>query len=391
MAATSPVPSLSQIRAWDTEHLVDAAATWRTTADQWQGSFSQVASHMPAPGGIPWQGAGSETAQLRASTDAMKVDEIAVSLRSASTAAGDGANEIDAKRQSVLEAIEDAESAGFTVGEDLSVTSRYSDLTAEAEMARQAQAEALAADIRAKATALVTADHEVAAKVASAASGVRDVTLGESPGSDTGADSTQDEPRVLAAGWKQGPNDIPEPPPPSPPPRVRGLPPEGLRPPVAGTLTPGPASRPSEQRVGGQSLWDEKGGEWRYFPGDKYHNPHWDYNPHNMPKGAPWQNVPINNLPPVKGGPAPVEAAPPRPAVPAPPPVEAAPPRPAVPVPPPAEPAAPPIRGGPLGGVPLGGGPLPDGALPHLVEPPHGAGGPDLPVIGDGIPDEPEA
>ncbi|HZN78690.1 MAG TPA: hypothetical protein VFC01_03225 [Mycobacterium sp.] len=389
MAAISPVPSLSQIRAWDTEHLVDAATTWRTTADHWHGSFSQVASHMPAPGGTPWEGAGSETAQLRASTDAMKVDEIAVSLRSASTVAGNGADEIDGKRQSVLKAIEDAESAGFSVGEDLSVTSRYADLTPDAEVARQAQVEALAADIHAKATALAAADHEVAAKLASAASGVRDVTLCESPGADTGVDATQQEPHVLAAGWKQGPSDNPAPPPPSPPPRVRGLPPEGLQPPVSGTLTPGPASRPSEQRVGGQSLWDEKGGEWRYYPGNKHHNPHWDYNPHDVPN-ARWQNVPINNLPPVKGGPAPVEAAPPRPAVPASPPAEAAPPRPAVPVPPPAE--APPIRGGPTGGLPLGGGALPDGALPHLVEPPEGAAGsPDLPVIGDGIADVPEA
>jgi hypothetical protein len=379
MAATSPVPSLSQIRAWDTEHLVDASTTWRTTADQWQESFSRVASHMPAPGGIPWEGAGSEAAQSRASTDAIKVDEIAVSLRNASTIAGNGAEEIDARRQSVLDAIEDAESAGFTVGEDLSITSRYTDLTPAAEAARQAQAEALAADIRAKATALATADHEVAAKVASAASGLPDVTLGEDPGVDTGADP-QYESRVLAAGWQpwmQAPNDGPEPPPPSPPPRVRGLPPEGVQPPVSGTLTPGPASRPSEQRVGGQSLWDEKGGEWRYFPGDKYHNPHWDYNPHNMPKGAPWQNIPIDNLPPVKGGPAPVEAAPPRPAV---------------PVPPPAEPKAPSVRGGPLGGLPLGGGVLPDGSLPYLVEPPGpDATGPDLPVIGDGKPDVPEA
>ena len=137
MAATSQVPSLSQIRAWETEHLVDAATTSRTTADQWQSSFSQVASHMPAPGGTPWEGAGSETAQLRASTDAMKVDEIGVSLRSASTVARNGADEIDGRRQAVLEAIENAESAGYTVGEDLSVTSRYTDLTPEAEMARQ--------------------------------------------------------------------------------------------------------------------------------------------------------------------------------------------------------------------------------------------------------------
>ena len=372
MAAASSILSLSQIRAWDTDHLLEAATTWRATADQWQESFSQVAGHMPAPGGTSWEGPGSEAALSRASSNAIKAGELAESLRSASTMAGDGADDLHAMRQSVLDAIENAESAGFTVGQDLSVTSRYSDLTPAAEMAHKAQAETLAADIRARALALVVADHEVAAKITAAASGVRDVT----PGEDPGIDSPQGEPAILAAGWqpwKQGPTDSADPAPPSPP-RVRGLPPEGVSPPVSGTLTPGPASRPSEQRVGGQSLWDEKGGEWRYFPGDKYHNPHWDYNAHNMPKGAPWQNVPIDNLPPVKGNPAPVQAPPPRPAV---------------PVPPPAE--APPVRGGPLGGLPLGGA-LPDGSLPHLIELPEpSAGGPDLPVIGDGKPDVPEA
>jgi hypothetical protein len=383
MAAASSVPSLSQIRAWDTDHLSDAAATWRATADQWQESFSQVAGHMSAPGGTPWEGAGSEAAQSRASADAIKSRELADSLRSASTVAGSGADELHAMRQSVLDAIENAESAGFTVDEDLSVTSRYTDLTSAAEMARQAQAETLAADIRAKAVALVTADHEVAAKIHTAASGVRDVTLGEGRGLEAGPDSTPSEPAILAAGWqpwKQGPNDIADPPPPSPSPR--GLPPDGLRPPVSGTLTPGPASRPSEQRVGGQSLWDKTGGEWRYYPGNKYHNPHWDYNPHDVPN-ARWQNIPIDNLPPLKGNPAPAEAPPPRPAPGAVPPTV---------VEPPAEPKAPPARGGPLGGLPLGGGVLPDGSLPYFVEPPGpDATGPDLPVIGDGKPDVPEA
>ncbi|WP_232785717.1 hypothetical protein [Mycobacteroides chelonae] len=81
----------------------------------------------------------------------------------------------------------------------------------------------------------------------------------------------------------------------------RGLPPEGVNPPVEGEVTPGPASRPSEQAKGGQSLWDEKGGEWRFAPADKYHNQHWDYNPHNMPK-SPWQNIPIGDLPSKIGG-----------------------------------------------------------------------------------------
>jgi hypothetical protein len=82
-------------------------------------------------------------------------------------------------------------------------------------------------------------------------------------------------------------------PPPVPP--TRGLPPVGIKPPVPGQCKPGPASRPSEQAKGGQSLWDEKGGEWRWFPENKYHNPHWDYNPHTSPS-SPWQNIPHGGL-----------------------------------------------------------------------------------------------
>lgn len=78
-----------------------------------------------------------------------------------------------------------------------------------------------------------------------------------------------------------------------------GYPPEGVAPPAEGEVKPGPASRPSERGKGGQSLWDDKGGEWRYSPEDKWHNPHWDYNPHYKPS-SPWQNVPIGPLPPRK-------------------------------------------------------------------------------------------
>lgn len=79
----------------------------------------------------------------------------------------------------------------------------------------------------------------------------------------------------------------------------RGLPPNGERPPVNGDLEVRPASRPSEVAKGGESLWDEYGGEWRYYPEDKYHNPHWDYNPHDAPNSR-WQNIPIGSLPPRK-------------------------------------------------------------------------------------------
>lgn len=73
MAAESSVPSLSQIRSWDTDHLLDAVTAWRTTADRWEEAFSQVASHMPAPGGVPWQGTAGNAALSRAIADGQQV------------------------------------------------------------------------------------------------------------------------------------------------------------------------------------------------------------------------------------------------------------------------------------------------------------------------------
>jgi RHS repeat-associated protein len=89
--------------------------------------------------------------------------------------------------------------------------------------------------------------------------------------------------------------------PPTCPPRTRGLPPSGVNPPGynPNKWKTGPASRPSERNNGGQSNWDPNGGEWRYSPSDNWHNPHWDYNPHNSPN-SPWQNIPIGGLPPRK-------------------------------------------------------------------------------------------
>lgn len=82
---------------------------------------------------------------------------------------------------------------------------------------------------------------------------------------------------------------------------ARGLPPEGIKPPVpgGGECEVGEPSRDRERRAGGKSLWDPNGGEWRWHPGNRHHNPHWDYNPHDRPQ-APWENIPHGDLPPIK-------------------------------------------------------------------------------------------
>ncbi len=77
------------------------------------------------------------------------------------------------------------------------------------------------------------------------------------------------------------------------------LPPPGTKPPVANPeqCKVGPSTRGD-----GSSTWDPNGGEWRYAPEDPWHNPHWDYNPWEN-WNTPWQNTPIDGLPPVKPGP----------------------------------------------------------------------------------------
>lgn len=292
MRASVPLPSLSQVQNWEIDHLSQAATHWSNTADDWQNSFDRVAQQMPSPGGFSWHGEGAESAQTRATADRAKVRGASDDLRVASAIARAAVNEITAAKSKVLNAVGEAHGQGFAVGEDLTITDRLISSTATERAARVAQAQSFAADIRARALTLVATDEKFASQIASTVTGLGDLAFIESP-SHRRRDSA-----LQALDFSESPPP-PEPTEPQPP---RGLPPEGVSPPVAGDLTQGPASRPSEAGKGGQSLWDENGGEWRYFPGDRYHNPHWDFNPHSVPN-SPWDNVPIGDLPPVKDNP----------------------------------------------------------------------------------------
>jgi guanyl-specific ribonuclease Sa len=93
-------------------------------------------------------------------------------LQAAATAARSGASELDAARSQVRYAVEDARSAGFEVGEDLSVTDRMTGGSAAQMVARQAAAEAHAANIGGRAAQLISADAQVATRVSAAVAGV---------------------------------------------------------------------------------------------------------------------------------------------------------------------------------------------------------------------------
>jgi hypothetical protein len=297
MDVGTPLPTLSQIRNWDTEHLSHAADEWEAEAERWETEYEQNYQRLAA---TDWQGQGRAAALERAGLDLVKVRGPAWQLQEAATAARYGFAQQNGAKQWALDAVADAEQAGFSPTEDLSVADRQIGGSAATRAARQAEAQALAAQIRHRAALLVVSNREVATKITAAAGNIGEFSFDEPTGVAATPSAQQNNGIQFVDNktWKQ------DPPPPRPHP---DLPPEGVRPPVAGELTPGPASQSRARRFGGRSLWDQNGGEWRYFPGDEYRNPHWDYNPHDR-NNSEWENIPIGGRQPHKempGSPAP--------------------------------------------------------------------------------------
>ena len=181
MPATAlAAPTLSQLRAWNTEHLESAATQWERTADTWEHAFTAIHRETPTPGGTPWSGAGADAAVMRTGTDRLAAVGAAESLYAAAGAARYGAGEIAGARQLALQAVAEAQAAGFDVREDLSVISRQP-VPAALHAATQAQAHAHAANIRAQAAALLAVDQQVADDVSAAIAGVSSAQFGDTP------------------------------------------------------------------------------------------------------------------------------------------------------------------------------------------------------------------
>lgn len=175
--------TLSQIEAWSTEHLIDAAAYWTQTADRWEDAFLTMRNQAQS---ITWHGAGGDALRQRTGADVSVVSGKADQLRQAAGIARNGASDISAAQRRVLYGVEDAQNAGFTVGEDLSVIDTRS--TSPAERAtRQAQAEAFAADIRLRAEQLDAADAKVSGQLTAATAGLTGGGFAQNSNSDHGS------------------------------------------------------------------------------------------------------------------------------------------------------------------------------------------------------------
>jgi hypothetical protein len=166
--------TLSQIRAWDVDHLIEAADHWTATADRWESTFAEV--HQQAHT-VAWEGIGATALRDRVTADKAHVTTKADRLREAASVARRGASDISAAQQRVMYAVEDAQNAKFRVGEDLSVTDKLNVRNSAQRAARQAQAQTFAADIRQRAAQLSALDAEVATNITAAAGDVGNISF----------------------------------------------------------------------------------------------------------------------------------------------------------------------------------------------------------------------
>jgi hypothetical protein len=163
------IPTVSQTLSYSTTHFTDAAAHWEDLADRWAFTYGQV--HAEAQG-LPWEGLGAQALHQRIGSDHQIAKAGAESLRGAAKIARQEAPNLDAMHRRLLYALEDAQKAGFNVGEDWSVTdTRVSRNTAE-QAERQAQEQTFAADLKSQAAELLARDTEVSGNMTDAAAGV---------------------------------------------------------------------------------------------------------------------------------------------------------------------------------------------------------------------------
>src|SRR6202012_1706900 len=104
---------------------------------------------------VDWSGKAADALRTDAHADMMTTSAVVDQLQSAASLARSGASDLDAARSQMRYAVEDARSAGFEVGEALSITDGMSGGSAAARPARQAAAQTFAGNIGERAAQLL--------------------------------------------------------------------------------------------------------------------------------------------------------------------------------------------------------------------------------------------
>ncbi|WP_240630156.1 hypothetical protein [Mycobacterium colombiense] len=171
MAAAAGAPSLSALLAWPTDHLTEAASHWDAVSENSYGLAHRVWRDAAS---VDWHGEAAQALRAATHADLQTTSAAVDQLQAAARVARSGVSDLHAARSRVRYAVEDIQAAGFEVGEDLSVTDSMTGGSAAQRAARQAAAQAFAADIRQRAAHLVGLDAQVAGKITTAMAGIGD-------------------------------------------------------------------------------------------------------------------------------------------------------------------------------------------------------------------------
>ncbi|WP_162625516.1 hypothetical protein [Mycolicibacterium llatzerense] len=179
----------ARIEAWGVEHLESAATHWSSTAQEWEEHFTAIHEGMLHPGGTGWEGPAADSAADRTFGDLVKVRGAAEALHEAAGYARTGAADLVWAHRQALEAIAEAETAGFTVAQDLSVSDPTMTVLMRGSAVRQRQAQAFAIEIASRAKTLTDLDQETASKIAAALTPLRELQFDETPSAPLGIHS----------------------------------------------------------------------------------------------------------------------------------------------------------------------------------------------------------
>lgn len=182
-AATGGALTRGDVEAWGTTHLEDAATHLRSAAQRWEGHFETIHTGMLRPGGTAWDGPAADAAAERSWGDLVKVRGAGDALYAAAGCATNGAGDVAWAKRQVLDAVTEAEEAGFTVGQDFSVTDKSAGSLLRSTAARQQQAQAFATEISTRVQALVAVDKAVAAQITTAMAPLESLSFPQDHGS----------------------------------------------------------------------------------------------------------------------------------------------------------------------------------------------------------------
>lgn len=177
VATQNAMPTLSQLRSWQTAHLTDAGSRWASAAEQWTSAYGEVAQGMQTPAGTMWEGSAGRTAQARATRDRNGVETVAERLRLGVEVATKGATVIDLAKQRALGIVAMANTMGFSVNEDLSVVDRVR----VTDPLRARQRVLVAMEVQRGAAALAAIDQQVGTDITTVTKGFNEIDFKREP------------------------------------------------------------------------------------------------------------------------------------------------------------------------------------------------------------------